>query len=103
MISDIKIYLNDMPSSSDNKTLSLKDVTEIAPTVISSVVSQIEVPPESAPIVWINPIIAPSPLVPFVPATKIDTSQPQFSKYENQRRELEYIWVVCSNNSRNPD
>jgi len=79
-----KIYLNDMPSSSDNKTLSLKDVTEIAPTVISSVVSQIEVPPESAPIVWINPIIAPSPLVPFVPAPKVDTSDIQFSKYENK-------------------
>jgi len=80
-----KIYLNDMPSSSDNKTLSLKDVTEIAPTVISSVVSQIEVPPESKPIVWVNPVVAPSPLVPFVPAPKVDTSdRASFAKFEHK-------------------
>ena len=58
-------------------------VTSKPTDLVSHVVSQIEVPPESAPIVWNNPVIGPSPLIqPPEPPSPVQIDH--YRKYENK-------------------
>lgn len=50
--------------------------------LVSHVVKQIEVPPESAPIVWNNPVIAPGPLV-LPPAPPSPVQSDDYRQYVN--------------------
>jgi hypothetical protein len=58
-------------------------VTSKPTDLVTHIVSQIEVPPESAPIVWNNPVIGPSPLIqPPEPPSPVQIEH--YRKYENK-------------------